>query len=145
MNCPTDASVAVTPETVRAESWLALVAGARGLGFFPAAWTGDVGGVIRRIRDEVGALVPALVQPVQPVTLEPADTSVRAAAWTTGGAVYVAAVNAGTAAADVTLRFSALGNRTVSAIGENRQLQSSDGTLADHLEPLQVHVYVAGP
>ena len=113
------------------------------MGFFPAAWTGDVGGAIRRVRDEVGALLPVLMQPRQPVTVAPAASDVRAAAWVSGGVVYVAAVNAGTAATDVTLEVPALRGRNVTALGESAQVRTSGAAIDDRLAPLQVRLYVA--
>ena len=43
MTCPHGGATAVTPQTVRAESWLAIAGGAKGLGFFrprrgPGTW-----------------------------------------------------------------------------------------------------------
>src|SRR5205085_9108336 len=46
MDCPDTPALAVTPQTLRAESWLAIAGGARGLGFFPVGWTGDIGEAI---------------------------------------------------------------------------------------------------
>jgi len=145
MNCPTDTSVAITPDTVRAEAWLAIAGGARGLGFFPAAWTGDVGGAIARVGGEVGALLPALVRPVTQVEVEGGPGSVRAAAWSYAGALYVAAVNAGTSPVDATLHLPALGDRSLTVLGESRGVKAAAGAFADHLDPLQVHLYVAPP
>ncbi len=145
MNCPTSAEAAVTPDTVRAESWLAIAGGARGLGYFPAAWTGDVGGAIRDVAGAVGALLPALVSQPHAVIVSPAGLGVYAAAWAFGGAVYAVAVNAGTAAGQATMAIPGLSGRTVSVLGENRQIEASGAAIADHFEPLQVHLYVAAP
>jgi hypothetical protein len=145
MNCPTDPSVAITPDTVRAEAWLALVGGARGLGFFPAAWTGDVGGAIARVAGEIGALLPALARPAVPVDVRPEGGLVRAAAWSYAGATYLAAVNAGPTATDVALRVPGLGSRVLAVLGEDRTVRAAGDIVGDRLEPLQVHVYVAAP
>ena len=60
MTCPHGGATAVTPQTVRAESWLAIAGGAKGLGFFPpAAWTGDVGEAIAEVTERVRQLGPA--------------------------------------------------------------------------------------
>jgi hypothetical protein len=145
MNCPTDPSVAVTPDTVRAEAWLALAGGARGLGFFPAAWTGDVGGAIARVAGEVGALLPALTQPALQVDVQSDTGLVRAAAWSYDNATYVAAVNAGSSAADMTLRMPGLGSRVLGVLGENRTVKAADNAVTDRIDPLQVHLYAAAP
>src|SRR6185437_5917977 len=49
MRCGTSPGVAITPATIRAESWLALAAGAHGLGFFPPDWDYDAARVIAAI------------------------------------------------------------------------------------------------
>ena len=145
MNCPTEPSVAITPDTVRAEAWLAIAGGARGLGFFPAAWTGDVGGAIARVAGEVDALLPAITGPRLHVDVQPEGGLVRAAAWSYAGATYVAAVNAGTAAADISLRVPGVGSRVMSVLGENRTVRVAGDVVTDNLDPLQVHLYVAAP
>jgi len=70
---------------------------------------------------------------------------VRAAAWSYAGGLYVAAVNAGTSAVDATLHLPALGSRSLTVLGESRGVKAADGAFADHLDPLQVHLYVAPP
>src|SRR5581483_2345165 len=60
LQCAQTGATAITPATLRAESWLAIAAGASGLGFFPADWTGVVGDAVRQVATEVKALQPAL-------------------------------------------------------------------------------------
>jgi hypothetical protein len=143
MNCPTDPAVAVTPASVRAESWLAIAGGAHGLGFFPAAWTGDVGGAISQVRSEVAAILPALLRPEVPSSAS--ASSVVTAAWELEGALYVVGINTGTAPVDASIRVPGLGSRSSSVLGEERSIPSSADALSDHFEPLAVHVYVAPP
>ena len=109
MNCPTDPVVAVTPDTVRAESWLAIAGGAHGLGFFPAAWTGDVGGAITKVRSEVAAVFPAVLRPQVPSSASVG--SIVTAAWELDGALYVVGINTGTSPVDATLRVAGLASR----------------------------------
>ena len=110
MNCPTDPAVAITPDTVRAESWLAIAGGAHGLGFFPVGLTGDVGGAITRVRSEVAALWPALLRPQVPSSAN--QSSVVTAAWELDGALYIVGVNTGTATVDASLQVPGLASRT---------------------------------
>jgi hypothetical protein len=145
MSCPADPALAVTPATVRAESWLAIVGGARGLGFFPAAWTGDVGGAIASVADDVAAFLPALFGPRTQTTVSAAGDLVRCAAWEAGGSVYVAAVNAGQDAVHATLAVSGLGDRVLTVLGESRTLTASGGAVEDDFAPLAVHLYVSAP
>ena len=80
----------VTPMTVRAESWLAVAGGARGLGFFPAGWDPAVTPGIAAVSKEVTALGAALLSPDAPAS---ASGPMIAAARAAGGAAYVFAVN----------------------------------------------------
>ncbi len=143
MNCPTDPAVAVTPASVRAESWLAIAGGAHGLGFFPAAWTGDVGGAISQVGSEIAAIFPALLRPQVPSSAS--ASSVVTAAWELDGALYVVGINTGTAPVDASIRVPGLGSRLSSVLGEARSVSSSTNALSDHFEPLAVHVYVTPP
>ena len=107
MRCGTSPGVAITPATIRTESWLALAAGAHGLGFFPPDWNNGAVSVISGISTRIRQLEPALLQPAQPVSVE-GGPDVRAAARSYHDAVYVIAVNAGTTANSPTTigRFS---------------------------------------
>lgn len=144
MRCGTAPAVSISPGTVRAESWLALAAGAHGLAFFPPDWdyfaATVLGGVAARIRQ----LEPALLEPVQPVKVEAAP-GVRAAARTYHGAVYVIAVNADTKASDLRLTVPGLGNRTLLVLGQAKTIKARGDVLTDHLRPLDVRIYVAAP
>jgi hypothetical protein len=145
MNCPSDPTVAVTSATVRAEAWLAIAGGAHGLGFFPAAWTGDVGGAIAGVAAQIADLLPALLAPQTATTVAPSASTVRAAAWTQAGTVYVAAINSGNATASATVHIAGLGARTLTVLGENRSLTATGDTLTDTFQPLAVHIYIAPP
>jgi hypothetical protein len=146
MTCPHEGPTAVTPATVRAESWLAVAGGARGLGYFPpAAWTGDVGEAIGDVTTAVRYLGPALLAPEHTVRVEPADGPVRAGGRAANGALYVIAANAGTSTAEATFRVPGLDGRTLSVFGEARRVQSSGDSFRDSFAPLAAHVYVAAP
>lgn len=139
MRCP-QAADAVTPATIRVESWLAIAGGATGLGFFPEPWSAATGNVIRGIAAHVRQLLPALVQPPLPVSVSPAAPSVRASARADGGALYLLVVNAGTARATVTLRAPQLGGRTF--VSDER---ARGGALELTLPPLTARVLVSPP
>ncbi len=143
MQCPFgDASLAVTPATVRAESWLALVGGAHGLGFFPIGWTGDVSGALQQVGHDIESLGPVLLAPAAPVT---ADAPIEATARTYGGAFYVFAVNPTYAPVTATIRAPGLDGRALQVIGEGRTVTPKDGAFTDAFAPLAVHLYVAAP
>jgi hypothetical protein len=144
LNCP-DAADAVTPATIRVESWLAIAGGATGLGFFPGNWDAAVGNTIRGIARRVRALLPALVQPPVAIGASPAVPGVRTSGRTFGGAFYVIAVNAGAQAASVTLRANELGDRSFVEAGRSALLRAHDGALAIALPAMSARIYVAPP
>ena len=132
----------VTPDTVRAESWLALAGGARGLGFFPADWPPDVAPGITAVTKETAALGPALLAPDQPVSVTP---PVVAGARSYGGAFYVFGVNPTHRSVHATIRSPGLHGDSAVVLGENRSVPITDGAISDDFGPLAVHLYVVPP
>ena len=130
--------------TIRAESWLALAAGAHGLAFFPPDWDTFAPAVIRGITARIRQLEPALLQPAHPVQVK-ASPFVRAGARLYHGAIYVIAVNAGTKAAVVLFSMPRLGNRALIELGRSKPLSARGGVFTDRLGPLGVRIYVAPP
>ena len=132
----------VTPATIRAESWLAIAGGARGLGFFPADWPPALTPAIARVAREVAALQPALTAPDAPVS---AAAPLVAAARSFGDAFYVVAVNPTRTRVDATIRAAPLAEGAATVVGEGRSVELGDGALRDRFEPLAVHVYAVAP
>lgn len=146
MNCPTDPSVAVTPDTVRAESWLAILGGAHGLGFFPAAWTGEVARAVTELKPRIAALLPALVYGSRaPASVAGGAGAVIATAWALDDALYVVGVNATGVARDASIVVPGLGARSASVLGEQRAVAGRADSLADGFAPYAVHVYIVPP
>jgi hypothetical protein len=139
MKCPDE----ITPATIRAESWLAIAGGARGLGFFPGDWGTEVGGAIAGVAARVRQLGPALFRPALPVDVD--APLVRASARELNGALYVIAVNAGLTPVQARLVQPALSDRPVRVAGSERTLVAQSGALEDVLPPLAVRIYVAAP
>ena len=52
-----------TAPTVRAETWLAIAGGARGIGYFPYYWSASIAKEIASINRQITALAPALLGP----------------------------------------------------------------------------------
>jgi hypothetical protein len=104
LKCPT---VAVTPQTVRAESWLALAGGAHGLGFFPKDWDPQVGAAIGAVAARIRQLEPALLTPALPLDVDASSPDVRASERDYHGARYLFAVNAGATPATIQLPAAA--------------------------------------
>jgi hypothetical protein len=144
LRCGTAPGVAITPSTIRTESWLAVAAGAHGLGFFPPDWDNFAAPVIRGISARIRQLEPALLQPVQPVSVE-GGPDVRASARTYHDAIYVIAVNAGTTASSVRLTVPGLGDRLLHVLGAPITIQAGGGAFNDILGPLRLRIYVVAP
>jgi hypothetical protein len=135
-------AVRVTAATVRAESWLAVAGGARGLGFFPAGWDPAVTPAIAAVSKETAAIGAALAAADAPVA---ATAPVVATARTVSGALYVIAVNPTRTAVHATITAPGLNGRTLTALGEGRTVASSGDSFDDGFGWLAVHLYVAPP
>jgi hypothetical protein len=143
MTCPHGGATAITPQTVRAESWLAIAGGAKGLGFFPpAAWTGDVGEAIAEVTQEVRQLGPALTSPETEARVEAADSLVRVGARKGGGKLTIAAVNAGYEPAAATITVPGLAGRALSVVDTGRRIEPDGDTFTERFPPLGARVYV---
>ncbi len=134
----------ITPETVRAESWLAIAAGANGLGLFPPSPAPEVAQAVTLVTRQIRGLAPALLSPPAPVSVEP-DLPVRVGARSFNGALYVIAVNPEGVPARATIRLRGLDGRTLSVLDENRSVESDGDAFTDDFAPLAVHVYIAEP
>jgi hypothetical protein len=132
---------AVTPATVRAESWLAIAGGAHGLGFWPASWDPGMNRAIAGVARDVARLGPAIYAPSQGAASQRVQVSVR----TWAGALYVLAVNSGWSAVNARMTIPALNGRPLSVMGEGRRVNSDGDTSADRFAPMAVHLYIAAP
>ncbi len=145
MRCP-EGRTAITPETARAEAWLAVAGGARGLGFFPpGAWTGEVGAALAQVTRAIRYLAPALLSSPSPVEVDPPSGPVRAAAWQRGGALYAVAVNGSFVPVRVTIRLPGLAGRPLAVLDEGREVVGSGDSFVEDFAPLAAHLYVAAP
>jgi hypothetical protein len=131
-----------TPLTVRAETWLAIAGGARGIGFFPDHWRPEIAREVRRLSTEISALAPALLTRELPAAASAGP--VRVGARRFNGATYVIAVN--TSWRRVTASISAPGLRGVARVfGEDRSVAARGGVIRDRFGPLDANVYVVSP
>lgn len=133
-----------TPETVRAETWLAVAGGARGIGFFPSASSPSIGAEIARLSAQLGSLAPALgtaVVPVATASARPVVASARRA----NGATYVIAVNTVRGPAGAALPVPGLASGRIWVLGESRFLRVRRGVFSNGFAGLGTHVYVAPP
>jgi len=142
--CGGRADVDPTPATVRAETWLAIAGGARGIGWFPAHWQPPIAAAITRLSTEISALAPALLAREIPVLTKP-TSPVKAGGRRLNGATYVIAANS--SFRTVTASLSVPGLRATSALvfGETRRVPVRAGMIVDRFGPLATKVYVVAP
>ena len=104
----------ITPVELRAEVWMAITNGAKGIGYFTHSWTpnysqfrvgGDVQQEIKRTDTQIKALTPWILGAPVPVRVE-SSGRVDAIAGRAGGRIYVFAVNLGFEPGTVTAHFS---------------------------------------
>jgi hypothetical protein len=141
MDCA-DPSLEPTPQTIHAETWLALAGGAHAIGYFPKDFSPEVGTEITRDKRDMEALAPALVAPAIDAT---GSGNVRVGARELNGAIYVIAVNASRAPSTSAINVPALGNRSLAALDGSHSVTAANGTFTDSFEPLEVRIYVAAP
>ena len=134
-----------SPALVRAETWLAIAGGARGIGWFPGVWSAPVAAEVKRLSSEIASLAPALLGDEVEALVTPEDTPVRAGARRSNGATYVIAVNSWTKPAKVRIRVPGLKAASVRVFGGKRVLKVKDGAFVDSLRGLRARIYVAAP
>jgi hypothetical protein len=135
--------LAPTPQTVRAETWLAIAGGATGIGYFPNGWTDDIGKEITRTDGEIKELTPALLAPQIEASSDQA--AVKVSARVLNGAVYVVAVNSSRSPVAANVSVPELAAGELDVYDEARRVPATNGTFTDLFEPLQVHIYIAAP
>lgn len=133
-----------TPAVVRAETWLAIAGGARGIGSFPDWWQEDIRAEVRLTNREILALAPALLAPVATTTWSTANP-VRVGARKYNGATYIVAVNTSTSDAGVSFSVPGLGGRSLRVFRDGRIVKPLGDLVADKLPGLGVAVYVVPP
>jgi hypothetical protein len=140
-HCP---GITPTPTEVRAETWLAIGGGARGIGYFPDYWPENIRTQIASTNREIVALAPALLDQVVNATWSTA-TPLRVGVRRHNGAVYVIAVNTSTSPAPVSFTVPGLAGRRLRVFSDGRTIQPFGDLAVDKLPGLGVAVYVAAP
>ena len=152
-----DASRKATPAEVRAEVWMSIVHGSRGLIYFvhqfqprfiEAGLLADeeMLRAVTAINQQIHALAPVLNSPdlTGAVEVSPAnpEVPVDVLAKQYQGATYLFAVamRPGATAAAFTLRSGPQAGRAT-VLGEGRELAVVTGGFEDHFDPYEVHIY----
>lgn len=147
---------ALTPEIVKAEVWMALIHGARGIMYFchqinPFVETGLL--VDKKMRNEVADIntqITSLAEVLNTQSVangftlvtDHGEASVDAMLKRHGGDTYLfaTAIKPGTTNATFSLTHFP-GNTSVEVVGENRSLESLNGVFQDTFANYAVHIY----
>jgi hypothetical protein len=140
-----------TPTTaeIEAEAWLAIVNGARALGWWTdgtSPFSVDAAGrlALREVNTALDAFTPAIAAPTAPVTLS--NVGVDVLGTELDGALTVFAVNTNPVnSVSETFTLPGLNRRPVRVWNTGRILPGSTDTFADTLPPLGWRVYVVAP
>lgn len=146
-----------TPAQVRAEVWMSLIHGSRGLIYFVHEWKprfnesallddAELLPAVTALNQQIHALAPVLNQPPAQqavrVTTEPPEVPVAATARRHGGALYVFAVAMRDKPVKATFTLQQTGGAAaVEVLHENRQLPRSNNTFQDSFPGYGVHLY----
>ena len=151
-----DPKLKATPVQVKAEVWMSLIFGSRGIVYFchemkpkinADALLDDpeMSAAVRAINAQVRALAPVLNAPelVDGVTVtSKTRVPVRATARQVGGSIYVLSVGMRNAPTEASFTVPSLdGDATAEVLGEERELAVRDGRFEDAFEPYAVHLY----
>jgi hypothetical protein len=139
----------MTPAELKAEVWLAVAGGARGIGYFTHTWSPahrafDVSPPLRHSMWEINSVLSG-VKPglIGETVISAADSSaIKLVARSGGGKTYVFAVNHERAPLAAQLRVPALRNGSLQVFGEHRSVRVVNHNVDDHFGPLAVHVYI---
>ncbi|MBI3829286.1 MAG: hypothetical protein HY291_07205 [Planctomycetes bacterium] len=151
-----------TPQQVKAEVWMSLIAGARGLIYFVHEWKPkfnehallndpEMLAGVTAINKQILALAPALNSPTvkdgAAVKSSSEETPIEIMVKKHGGATYVFAVGMRNAEAKGAFTVAGLkGKAKAEVIGEDRTLDVNDGAFEDAFKPYDVHLYkIAAP
>ena len=132
-----------TPETVRAETWLAVAGGAGAIGYFPNRWSATIGTEIARTNREIKALSQALLAPAGTASSD--ASAVRVSSRTLNGATYVIAVNTTDATVQAKISVEGIAGRSVVVVGGGQVVGADDRGFADNFGPLAARVYIIPP
>lgn len=150
-------SAKATPDQVRAEVWMSLIHGSRGLIYFvhqfepafkEAALLDDpeMLAAVTSINRQIHELAPVLNSPslIDGVTVNSSNATAPIA-WMKkrhGGATNLFTVNMRNEPTRGTFAIDDLpANAKVEVLGEGRQLQLADGSFVDEFKPYEVHLY----
>jgi hypothetical protein len=142
---------AMTADELSAEVWLAVIGGARGIGYFthtfsPGDRPFDVAPNLQQAMKQTNALLSAVRPGLLGSTVESDANSpvLKVLARSGGRRTYVFAVNAMRSPNKVQIHVPALHDGPATVLGEDRTVTVTNHSLIDQFGGLQVNVYVQG-
>ena len=139
----------MTPEELNAEVWLAVIGGARGIGYFTHTFSPDdnpfdVAPPLQQAMKQADALLAAASPGLLGSTVEAHANSpvVKVLARSGGGRTYVFAINAMRSPNKAGIYVPQLHNGSATVLHEFRTVTVKNHYLIDHFGGLQVNVYV---
>jgi hypothetical protein len=133
-----------TPAVVRAETWLAIAGGARGIGYFPDYWAENIRNEVRIVNREIAALAPALLGQVVNAVWS-AQNPVRVGVRKHNGALYIVVANTSTSPATASFTVPGLAGRKLRVFQDGRTVTPMGDLVIDKLPGLGTAVYIASP
>jgi hypothetical protein len=142
----------MTAAQLNAEVWLAIVGGARGIGFFTHTWSPDhkafdvsptLQRAMRKISDFLASVKPGLLGPT--VLSGVNSGAIKVVARAGGDKNYVFAVNTQPGPITAQLHVPSLHDGPLQVFGEKRSVSVGDNRFVDTFKPLAVHVYIQSP
>jgi hypothetical protein len=142
----------MTPAELKAEVWLAIVGGARGIGYFTHTWSPDhnafdVSPGLQQAMQKTSNLLASVQQGLlgRTVLSDLNSSSVKVIARAGIDRNYVFAVNTQRAPITVQVLVPHLHGGSLQVVGEKRSVNVSGAQFVDNFQPLAVHVYVQRP
>jgi len=146
-----------TPHQVRAEVWMALIHGSRGIIYFVHEWKPrfqeaalltdpEMLTAVTILNKQIAQLAPVLNAPTitdrHKVASDPPTVPIAALMKKHNGAAYLLTVAMRGDAVTATFTLADLkGKITIEVLGENRRLTATDGVFHDRFRPWDVHLY----
>ena len=139
----------MTPQELIAEVWLAVIGGARGIGYFTHTWSPndnpfDVSPALQQSMAQTNALLRSVTPGLLGTTLASGVDSpvVKLVARSGGGRTYVFAINTMSSPNKARIHVPGFHDGPVSVAGEGRTVTVKGHYFFDHFGGLQVNVYV---
>jgi hypothetical protein len=133
-----------TPAIVRGETWLAIAAGALGIGYFPDIWPDAIRAEVGRLNREIVALAPALLAE-QGGAFASSRSPVKVGARKYNGALYIIAANQSNRRTKALINAPSLNGRTLRVFQDGRIVPVQGSQVYEDFDPFEARVYVAAP